>query len=136
MRSSTGCLCTVAQDQILFVQWCVWANLSMIVDLVIRPEERSKSACEVKARDYVKMASWDNRSGYRTPSQASSVPCFRLLREREQPSHPVYSAHKNLTPDLVNGLIHGPVWECPAVKPEALSQQNEKARRKNKWHSR
>ena len=30
LRSSTGCLCTVAQDQILFVQWCVWANLSKL----------------------------------------------------------------------------------------------------------
>ena len=38
-----------------------------------RPEEQEVDY-EVMARDYVKMARWDYRSGTRTPSQASSVP--------------------------------------------------------------
>ena len=37
-----------------------------------RPEEQE--VYEMMARDYVKMARWDYRSGNRTPSQASSVP--------------------------------------------------------------
>ena len=37
-----------------------------------RPEEQEVDY-EVMARDYVKMARWDYRSGNRTPSQASSV---------------------------------------------------------------
>uniref|UniRef100_M4B5C5 Uncharacterized protein n=1 Tax=Hyaloperonospora arabidopsidis (strain Emoy2) TaxID=559515 RepID=M4B5C5_HYAAE len=38
-----------------------------------RPEEQEVDY-EVMARDYVKMARWDYRSGNRTPSHASSVP--------------------------------------------------------------
>ena len=34
---------------------------------------------------------------------------------------------QDATPDLVNGLIHGLLLQCPAVKPDVLSQQNEKA---------
>ena len=49
-------------------------KFEQVVDLEIRPEEQSKSTYEVKARDYVKMARWDYRSGNRTPGQASSVP--------------------------------------------------------------
>uniref|UniRef100_M4B1H3 RxLR effector candidate protein n=1 Tax=Hyaloperonospora arabidopsidis (strain Emoy2) TaxID=559515 RepID=M4B1H3_HYAAE len=37
-----------------------------------RPEEQEVDY-EVMARDYVKMARWDYRSGNRIPSQASSV---------------------------------------------------------------
>uniref|UniRef100_M4C3Y4 Uncharacterized protein n=1 Tax=Hyaloperonospora arabidopsidis (strain Emoy2) TaxID=559515 RepID=M4C3Y4_HYAAE len=37
-----------------------------------RPEEQ-EADYEVMARDYVKMARWDYRSGNRTPIQASSV---------------------------------------------------------------
>uniref|UniRef100_M4BTN2 Uncharacterized protein n=1 Tax=Hyaloperonospora arabidopsidis (strain Emoy2) TaxID=559515 RepID=M4BTN2_HYAAE len=69
---STGCLCTVAPSQTLFVQWCVWAHLSTFVS-PSRPEEQEVDY-EVMARDYVKMSRWDYRSVDRAPSQASSVP--------------------------------------------------------------
>ena len=39
----------------------------------IRPEDQEVDY-EVMAKIYFKMARWDNRSGNRTPSQASSVP--------------------------------------------------------------
>ena len=83
LRSSTGCLYTVAPNHILFVQWCVWANLTKNVS-PIRPEER-RSDYEVLARDYAKMAHWDYPSGNRTPTQASRVSNFS---ERES-SHAV-----------------------------------------------
>uniref|UniRef100_M4BGL4 Uncharacterized protein n=1 Tax=Hyaloperonospora arabidopsidis (strain Emoy2) TaxID=559515 RepID=M4BGL4_HYAAE len=62
----------VARSQIRFVQWCVWAHFEHVVS-PSRPEEQEVDY-EVMARDYVKMAHWDYRSGNRTPSQASPVP--------------------------------------------------------------
>uniref|UniRef100_M4BG75 Uncharacterized protein n=1 Tax=Hyaloperonospora arabidopsidis (strain Emoy2) TaxID=559515 RepID=M4BG75_HYAAE len=40
LRVSTGSLCSVAHDQILFVQWCLWATTSSLWTSRSNPESR------------------------------------------------------------------------------------------------
>ena len=104
--------------------------MSLGISEHVEPASRSKSRevdYEWEANDYVMMAHLDNCSGNRTPCQASPVPWIRLLQKREQPTFGL-SAHKKLTPDLVNGRIHGFLLKRSTIKPDVSSQQNEKAR--------
>ena len=62
-----------------------------------RPEEQEVDY-DVMARDYVKMARWDYRSGNRTPSQVSCP--LNQIAPSARAALPSGRVHKNLTPLL------------------------------------
>ena len=78
-----------------------------------RPEEQSKSITTEAARDYVKMARQDFLSGTGLLAMRPLSPEADEARSVAQPSHPAKSAHKVLTPDLVNSHYHVAFRECP-----------------------